>query len=247
MTSGADEAVKMMWAVEREAEMRENKLATELAITIARRAERLTQNEYFMNVAKSVSARATCPRRAVGAILVYRGRIVSSGYNGSPRGLPHCTDSGCELVGGHCVRAVHAEANCLLQAAEHGAPTNKTTLYTTASPCRNCMSLIINAGVKRVVYAERYGDNNEIDPKDAGIWSLEAAEVVGIEMIHRPYGGVAESAEEAARAAALAIYFSDNSDYLSALWDVVKVLDPKAIPFLESSKLPPWMRAGMED
>jgi len=120
--------------------------------------ERPDKDTYYMDIAKSVSKRATCRRRKVGAVLVVDDRIVSTGYNGAPKGLPHCTTIGCDMDGGHCVRCVHAEANALIQAGSAGLSTAGTTLYTTASPCKRCMGLIINAKVKRVVYAEPYQD-----------------------------------------------------------------------------------------
>jgi len=133
-----------------------------------------------MGIAKAVAARSTCTRRKVGAVLVRDGLIVSSGYNGSPEGLEHCVDVGCDVVNGHCVRTVHAEANALIQAGQVGARTSGATLYTTASPCRACMSLIINARIARVVYAEPYQDPTH--DGDESRWALDTAERLGIEM-----------------------------------------------------------------
>jgi len=252
MSSGMDEAVREMHAEDeaqknRAGEKVENRLIRELSAQRVVSSNRVAKHEYFMGVADAVSTRATCPRRSVGAILVVNSHIVSSGYNGSPRGLPHCIGAGCEIVSGHCVRTVHAEANCLLQAAEHGASTHGATLYTTASPCRNCMNLIINAGVSQIVYADQYADPSHEDAKEefAGAWALEAAHVLGINMIHAPRPS--DPKTEAAKAAAEAIYFNDNSDYLSALWNVVNALDPKAKEHLDANKLPPWMREDDEE
>lgn len=143
---------------------------------------RPSKDEYWMNIAREVATRATCKRRKVGAVLVRNNRVVSTGYNGAPEGLPHCLEAGCDIENGHCVRTVHAEANALIQAGlAGGAGTEGTTLYTTASPCRACMSLIINAGIKRVVYADPYIDPTHTENKMA--WSVWAAGQCGIVMM----------------------------------------------------------------
>jgi dCMP deaminase len=115
--------------------------------------ERPTWDETFFRVANVMSARATCPRRSVGAVIVnHSQQILTTGYNGSPRGLAHCTDVGCQMVEGHCVRAVHAEANAILQAARVGVSLDGATLYTTCKPCTRCALLIVQAGIVEVVY-----------------------------------------------------------------------------------------------
>jgi dCMP deaminase len=113
---------------------------------------------YFMEITLDVSKRSTCLRAQVGAIIVKDKRILTTGYNGAPKGLPHCLDEGCEIVGGHCVRSLHAEQNAILQAALYGVPLEGATVYTTHQPCVNCAKMIINAGLKRVVYAGLYPD-----------------------------------------------------------------------------------------
>src|SRR5690606_5886840 len=85
--------------------------------TIAQEVGRPTWDEYFMTMAHFVATRATCTRRQVGAVIVRDKRILTTGYNGSPPGLPHCSDVGCWIVDGHCVRTIHAEQNALVQAA----------------------------------------------------------------------------------------------------------------------------------
>lgn len=145
---------------------------------------RPTADQCFLMMAHAASLRATCKRRKVGAVLVVGGQVVSSGYNGAPRGLPHCLEDGCEMEHGHCVRCVHAEANALIQAGRAGRGTQGATLYTTASPCRHCMMLAINAGVTRVVYAVAYQSPDH--GCDAAAWALRAARTVGIEMVHLP-------------------------------------------------------------
>lgn len=111
-----------------------------------------------MDITLDVSRRATCLRAQVGAIVVKNKRILTTGYNGAPKGLPHCLDEGCEMVGGHCVRSLHAEQNAILQAALHGVSLEGGTVYTTHQPCHTCAKMIINAGLVRVVYAGHYPD-----------------------------------------------------------------------------------------
>lgn len=115
-------------------------------------------DDYFMGVAETVGTRATCPRASVGAVLVRDHRILTTGYNGAPRHVAHCTEVGCEMVGGHCIRAVHAEANAIVQAALHGVGLAGATAYCTHQPCINCAKLFISAGVIRVVYRDAYSD-----------------------------------------------------------------------------------------
>jgi dCMP deaminase len=117
---------------------------------------RRSWDSYFMAIAREVATRATCPRRSVGAVIVHDRRILATGYNGSVRGALHCTEAGCLMEGGHCVRTVHAEANAVLQV---GRVSPEATLYTTASPCWACAKLVANAGIKSVVYGEAYPDN----------------------------------------------------------------------------------------
>lgn len=111
-----------------------------------------------MDITLDVSRRATCLRAQVGAIIVKDKRILTTGYNGAPKGLPHCLDEGCEMVGGHCVRSLHAEQNAIIQAAQHGISLEGGTIYTTHQPCHTCAKMIINAGLQRVVYAGLYPD-----------------------------------------------------------------------------------------
>ncbi len=113
---------------------------------------------YFIDITLEVAKRATCLRAQVGAIIVKDKRILTTGYNGAPKGLPHCLDEGCEMVGGHCVRSLHAEQNAILQAAEYGVSLEGGTIYITHQPCVTCAKMIINAGIRRVVYAGLYPD-----------------------------------------------------------------------------------------
>jgi dCMP deaminase len=121
--------------------------------------ERSSWDKYFMDIAKQVATRATCDRKHVGALLVRDRIILSTGYNGSIRGLPHCDQVGHMLENDHCVATVHAEANAIIQAAKNGVRIDGATIYTTASPCWPCFKLIANAGVTRIVFGEFYRDS----------------------------------------------------------------------------------------
>jgi dCMP deaminase len=111
-----------------------------------------------MDIARQVATRATCDRKHVGAVVVRDRTILSTGYNGSIRGLPHCDEVGHMMENGHCVATVHAEANAILQAAKNGVRIDGATLYTTASPCWPCFKLVANSGCVRIVYGEFYRD-----------------------------------------------------------------------------------------
>ena len=133
--------------------------------------KRPTIDEYFMNIAKVVATRSTCLRHHVGAVIVRDKRIISTGYNGSPKGLKHCLDIGCirdqeSIESGTKVeicRAIHAEQNAIIQAALHGTSTEGATLYCTHQPCIICAKMIINAGIIKVVYGEDYPDEAAIE------------------------------------------------------------------------------------
>jgi len=130
-------------------------------------------NTYFMNIARAAATRSTCNRKHVGAVIVRDKSILSTGYNGSVRGMPHCTEIGCDLENGHCVATVHAEANAIIQAAKHGVCIEDADIYVTASPCWHCFKLIANSGIKRIFYGEFYRDEK----------SLKVAKQCGIELI----------------------------------------------------------------
>jgi dCMP deaminase len=124
---------------------------------------RTSWDEYFMEIAQKVASRATCDRKHVGALLVRDRIILSTGYNGSIRGMPHCDEVGHLMENGHCVATVHAEANAVLQAARTGVRIEGAALYTTASPCWPCFKLVANAGIVRIVYGEFYRDPRIFD------------------------------------------------------------------------------------
>lgn len=152
-------------------DLREGKEKTE--------GNRIPWDEYWMNIVSDVALRSTCLRRQIGALVVKNNVIVSTGYNGAPRGFTHCLESGCRrdklnIPSGErheeCV-GVHAEQNALLQA---GRDANGATLYVNAFPCKICAKLIINAGVKRVMMTGEYSDTE----------GLEYLRRAGIECVH---------------------------------------------------------------
>ena len=134
------------------------------------RGERVSWGTYFMNIAKEVATRSTCDRKYVGAVIVREKTILSTGYNGSIKGLPHCDEAGHEMVNDHCIRTTHAEANAIVQAAKNGVQINQSEIYVTASPCYNCFKLIANAGIKTIYYGEFYREDRILKhAKEAGI------------------------------------------------------------------------------
>lgn len=128
-------------------------------------------DEYFMEIAEVVKKRSTCLRREVGAIIVRDNRILSTGYNGAPKGLRHCLETGCmrsnlNVPSGErheLCRGLHAEQNAIIQAAVFGTAIDGATIYTTLSPCVLCTKMIINSGIKRIVLREAYNDPLSID------------------------------------------------------------------------------------
>lgn len=128
-------------------------------------------DDYFMAITRIVATRSTCDRLDAGAVLVKNNRIISTGYNGSPPGLPHCDDVGHLLEEGHCVRTIHGEHNAILQAATiPGASTDGSIMYTKYSPCIHCAKYVIAAGIKRVVLGKVYRNAQAVDHmKEAGL------------------------------------------------------------------------------
>jgi len=119
---------------------------------------RVSWEEYFMNIAQEVATRSTCDRKHIGAVIVRDKTILSTGYNGSIRGLPHCDEVGHEMENGHCVRTIHAEANAIVQAAKNGVAIDGGEIFITASPCYNCFKMIANSGIKKIFFGEFYRD-----------------------------------------------------------------------------------------
>lgn len=138
-------------------------------------------DEYFMHIAHTVSTRSTCPRASVGCVLVRRHRILTTGYNGAPRGAAHCSDVGCTLVAGHCMRATHAEANAVVQGALHGVSLEDAIAYCTHQPCVNCSKLLISAGVAKIVYDGSYPDEvASVLLAEAGVALVKYAALEGV-------------------------------------------------------------------
>lgn len=128
-------------------------------------------DDYFLEIADLVSKRSTCLRRRVGAIIVKDKRILATGYNGAPRNLPHCSETGClreelKVPPGErheLCKGLHGEQNSLLQAALHGISVKDSVLYCTIQPCIICAKMLINAGIKEVVIAGGYPDKMSMD------------------------------------------------------------------------------------
>lgn len=135
--------------------------------------KRASWDEYFMNIAKQVSTRSTCDRKFVGAVIERDRMILSTGYNGSIRGIPHCSEVGHMMENDHCVATIHAEANAVIQAARNGVNISEGTIYITASPCWLCFKMIANAGITRICYGEFYRDER----------IFKYAETLGIELV----------------------------------------------------------------
>ena len=137
---------------------------------------RVKWEEYFMNIAKQVASRSTCDRKHVGAVIVRDRTILSTGYNGSIRGMPHCDEVGHLMEAGHCVATIHAETNAILQAAKNGVMIEGSEVYITASPCWSCFKMLANAGIRKICYGEFYRDERIFD----------VAKKLGIELVHIP-------------------------------------------------------------
>jgi dCMP deaminase len=130
------------------------------------RAARPTWDDYFMTITREVATRSTCLRRACGAVIVKDRRILATGYNGTPKGVPHCEDVGCLREtrkipsGSHheLCRGIHAEQNAIIQAALYGVAIDGSTVYTTHQPCVLCAKMLINAGVTDIIFGQPYPD-----------------------------------------------------------------------------------------
>ena len=136
-------------------------------------------DNYFMEIAQVVARRGNCSRRQVAAVIVKDHRVISTGYNGTPRGITNCFEGGCPRCdsdtpsGSNLTDCLccHAEENAIVQAAYHGIAVKDAVLYTTFSPCLLCAKMIINSGISEVVYHQRYSIDNVSTQllKDAGI------------------------------------------------------------------------------
>ncbi|MDA8234934.1 MAG: cytidine/deoxycytidylate deaminase family protein [Clostridia bacterium] len=142
-------------------------------------------DQYFMEIARVIAQRSTCLRRQVGAVIIRDNRILTTGYNGAPAKLKHCLEIGCirekmQVPSGErheLCRAIHAEQNALIQAAVHGVSIDNSTIYITAQPCVLCAKMIVNAGIKKVVFAGDYPDQLARDIlAEAGVEVLRLAD-----------------------------------------------------------------------
>ena len=130
------------------------------------KASRPSWDEYFMEITSVVSKRSTCEKRHVGAVIVKDSRVLTTGYNGTPKGIEHCSSRGClrkeqNVPSGEkheLCRGLHAEQNAIIQAAWHGAKIEGSTMYCTNHPCIICVKMMINAGIKELVYSGGYPD-----------------------------------------------------------------------------------------
>ncbi len=145
-------------------------------------------DDYFMDITCLVAKRSTCRRRHVGAVLVRDKRILATGYNGAPSGIPHCLDIGClredlEIPSGErheLCRGLHAEQNVIIQAAYHGVCIKGAILFCTTMPCSICSKMLINAGIHDIRYQEGYADSMSEDMmRAAGVRLTKIGEVEG--------------------------------------------------------------------
>jgi dCMP deaminase len=143
-----------------------------------------------MNIAQVAATRSTCQRKFVGAVIVRDRTILSTGYNGSIRNMPHCTEVGHMMENNHCVATIHAETNAIIQAAKNGINIDGASIYVTASPCWSCFKQIANAGIRRIIYGEFYRDDR--------IFSV--AERLSMELLHLAPQGASAPADPAPRA-----------------------------------------------
>ncbi len=135
--------------------------------------QRVDWHTYFMNIARQAATRSTCDRKQIGAVIVRDRTILSTGYNGSIRGMPHCDEVGHDMENDHCVATIHAEANAIIQAAKVGVRIDGAEIYTTASPCWSCFKLIANSGIGAIYFGEFYRDRK----------SLRIADQLGLSLI----------------------------------------------------------------
>jgi dCMP deaminase len=140
-------------------------------------------DRYFLDLCEAVSKRSTCDRGKTGCVIVKDRRIMTTGYVGSPTGLPHCDEVGHDMrkvfddsgnVSQHCVRTLHAEQNAIIQAAKFGISLDGATLFCKMTPCRRCAMMIINSGIKRVVCEKHYHADKD---------TIELFKLAGIELV----------------------------------------------------------------
>jgi dCMP deaminase len=146
--------------------------------------DRPSWETYFMDITALVAKRSTCLRRSVGSVIVKNKRILSTGYNGAPTDIRHCSETGClreklNVASGErheLCRGIHAEQNAIIQAAFHGVSIKDATLFCTNLPCSICAKMIINAGIKRIYFQSGY-----TDPMSEEMLSEAGVEVIKID------------------------------------------------------------------
>ena len=123
---------------------------------------RISRDKMLMDITTTVSKRGTCGRLQVGAVIALDGRVVATGYNGSPRGFEHCGPKICDDTK-PCTQSIHAEANALVFAARHGLKVLGATLYCNYNPCSDCAKLIINSGITEVIFEKEFRTTTGIE------------------------------------------------------------------------------------
>ena len=139
-----------------------------LLLRVLKEIQRPSWDEYFMNIAKVVASRSNCMKRKVAAIIVKDKRVISTGYNGTPRGTRNCNEGGCPRCNSLAASGTaldeclcsHGEENAIVQASYHGVSVKDAIIYTTFAPCLQCAKMIINAGLREVVYNQEYPLND---------------------------------------------------------------------------------------
>jgi dCMP deaminase len=128
-------------------------------------SDRPSWHQYFLTITRQVAERSTCNRAKVGAVIVRDRNIIATGYNGSPAGLPHCTEVGCLIYSSrtpsgeteeNCFRTIHAEINAIAQAAKNGASIRDADIYITHTPCIHCFKVLLNTGIRGIYYEREY-------------------------------------------------------------------------------------------
>jgi len=131
-------------------------------------SERPSWDQYFMTITRQVAERSTCARAKVGAVIVRDKNILATGYNGAPAGLPHCTEVGCLVyksttpsgeIEENCFRTIHAEINAIAQAAKNGHAIRDADIYITHTPCIQCFKVLVNTGIRRILYERPYKEH----------------------------------------------------------------------------------------
>lgn len=143
---------------------------------------RPTIHDTLFTVAEAWALRSTCLRGSAGCVITTpSGGVLSQGYNGAPRGLPHCTEAGCLIENDHCIRTVHAEMNAIIWAANQGIALDGGVLYSTVRPCIRCAVAVVQAGISCVYYDQPYG-SDDVDAVrklffDAKVWFIHRGDI----------------------------------------------------------------------